>query len=187
MPDRTDDDLDRILVAVRTELGQWGIDRFDVATMTDRHGLDYQVITQRWPDPTALILDALADRPPTDDPLPDTGSLHEDLTLLAVAMVGLITSEDGRRLHGAHLIADQQLLTVDIRRLAWRARASRLEIVFERARQRGELRDGVDHVTALELLFAPLNMRVLYTGETVDEDYCRMIAGMVCRAISTTD
>lgn len=185
MPDSTDD-LAGILAAVRTELGQWGIDRFDVAAMTHRHGLDYQVVTQRWPNPTELILDALADRPTVSAAPPDTGSLLEDLSLLAIGMSELITSEDGRKLHGAHLIADQQLLTVDIRRQAWRARATGLGIIFERAQQRGELREGVDTVAALEMLFAPINMRVLYTGETVDEDYCRLIAEMVYRAISTT-
>ena len=38
---------------------------------------------------------------------------------------------------------------------------------------------------ALELLFAPINMRALYTGMPVDDDYCRTIADMVYRAISS--
>ena len=48
------------------------------------------------------------------------------------------------------------------------------------------MRPDVDHFTVLELLFAPINMRALYTGEPVDETYCRTVADLVYRAVSTS-
>jgi len=36
----------------------------------------------------------------------------------------------------------------------------------------------------LELLFAPINMRALFTGEPVDDDYCRTISELVWRAVT---
>lgn len=73
---------------------------------------------------------------------------------------------------------------VDIRRKIWQMRASRLAVVFDRARERGELRDEVEATTALELLFAPINMRALFTGEPIDDRYCRTVGDLVWRAIA---
>jgi hypothetical protein len=179
-----DDDLGRIVAAVHDELARWGIDRFDVPALAHRHGLDIEAIQRRWPDPKDLILDALAQRPGDDASPPDSGSLRTDLFVLAQRMAAMVTSDAGRKLHGGHLIGDTHIASVDVRRSAWRSRAASLEVVFERARQRGELREGVDHFTALELLFAPINMRALYTGEPVDDAYCQTIAELVYCAVT---
>lgn len=180
----TTDDLHGVYAAVQDELARWGIDRFDVRAMADRHGLDADAILLRWPDPESLILDALAQRPGDDGPPPDTGSLRTDLFELAVRMAAMVTSETGRKLHGGHLISDAQIASVEVRQSAWRTRAAGLAVVFERARVRGEMRDDIDYLTALELLFAPINMRALYTGERIDGAYCQTVAEMVHRAVS---
>lgn len=168
------------------ELARWGIDRFDVGAMAHRHGLDVDAIQRRWPDPQELILDALAQRPGDDGSPPDTGSLTTDLFELAVRMAAIVTSETGRKLHGGHLIGDSYMPSVDVRQSAWRTRAAALAVMFERARVRGEIRDGIDYFTALELLLAPINMRALYTGEPVDDAYCQTVADLVYRAVSAS-
>ncbi|MDA2891947.1 TetR-like C-terminal domain-containing protein [Mycolicibacterium sp. BiH015] len=178
-------DDERIVAAVHDELARWGIDRFDVGAMAHRHGLDVEAIQLRWPDPEVLILEALAHRPGDNAPPPDTGSLRTDLFEMAVRMATMVTSADGRKLHGGHLIGDVEIASMDVRRSAWLARAATLDVVFERARQRGEISDAVDSHLVLELLFAPINMRALYTGMPVDDDYCTTIADMVYRAISS--
>lgn len=177
-------DDERIVAAVHDELARWGIDRFDVGAMAHRHGLDVQAIQARWPDPEVLILDALAHRPGDTAPPPDTGSLRTDLFDLATRMAAMVTSEAGRKLHGGHLIGDTDFASMDVRRSAWLARAATLDAVFERARQRGEIPDDADSFTVLELLFAPINMRALYTGMPVDDPYCQTIADLVYRAVA---
>lgn len=179
-----EDERARVVAAVHDELGRWGIDRFNVAAMAHRHGLDVDQIRRHWPDAESLILEALADRPGDHAPLPDTGSLREDMFELALRMAQLLDSESGRRLHGGHLIADTEFADVELRRNAWRARAARLSPIFERARVRGEMRDGVESTLVLELLFAPINMRALYTGEAVDDEYCRTVSELVFHAVT---
>ncbi len=175
---------DRVLAAVRDELTRWGIDRFDTATMVMRHGWDLAAVTAAWPDPDELILEALTTRPDDQPDAPDTGSLVEDLYVLATSMVALVSEQNSRKLHGAHLIEDPEISNIEIRRAAWRARADRMRVLFERAHDRGELRPGVDYDATLQLIFAPINMRILYTGESVDDDYCRTLATMVFRAVA---
>jgi len=181
----TEDDQHRIVAAAQDELARWGIDRFDIGAMAHRHGLDVDAILRRWPDAQSLILEALARR--TDDGAfaPDHGTLRQDLFELAVRMAAMVTSDAGRKLHGAHLISDTQTASVEVRQSAWRTRAAGLAGVFERARMRGELRADVDYAIALELLYAPINMRALYTGELVDDAYCQTVADLVYRAVCT--
>jgi hypothetical protein len=62
-----------------------------------------------------------------------------------------------------------------------------LRIVFVHALQRGELRDGVDAHTVLELLFAPINMRALFSGERIDDNYCRTVSELVWRAVTPSE
>ena len=174
----------RIHGAVVDELARWGIDRFSIEALADRHGLDPGEIRRHWPDREALIVDVLVNGPRGTVVLPDTGSLRNDLFALALGMAHYVTSGEGHQLQGTHLIADPHMGKVDLRRKIWQMRAGRLAVVFDRARERGELRDEVEATTALELLFAPINMRALFTGEPIDDHYCRTVGDLVWRAIS---
>jgi Tetracyclin repressor-like, C-terminal domain len=173
----------RVFAAARDELAHWGIDRFSLLAVAHRHGLDLEEIHRHWADETALIVDVLLDGSNRGVKVPDTGSLREDLSALAIGMAAYVKSGDGLRMQGTHLIGDPDLGSTHIRRTLWRTRTSQLGVVFDRARERGELHDDVDTAAALELLFAPINMRAMFTGEPIDEAYCRRVAELVYRAI----
>jgi AcrR family transcriptional regulator len=175
---------ERVFAAAYDELARWGIDRFSIPALAHRHGLDPADIQQHWPDEEKLILDVLLWWPRQEMTLPDSGSLRTDMFFLALGMASYLASGEGHQLQGTHLIGDRQLRSVEIRRKLWQARAGRLSVVFDRGRERGEMRTDIETGTALELLFAPLNMRALFTGEPVDEHYCRTVADLVWRAIS---
>jgi hypothetical protein len=182
----SDEFRESVLVAAYDELTRWGIDRFSIVALADRHGLDMALIQRHWANAERLVLDVLLDMPNRERIAPpDTGSLRNDLFALALGMASYVSSEIGRSLQVTHLIENPNLPTADIRRAVWRARSGSLRIVFDRARDRGEMLDGVDPLTALELLFAPINMRELFTGEPVDEHYCRTVADLVYRAVAT--
>lgn len=182
-----DNERQRVLAAAHDELVRWGIDRFSVPAMAHRHGLDYGSILQHWGGrPDALILDVLTQWPAGQMTAPDSGNVRTDLYRLALGMASYVASTPGRQLQSAHLIADADLLTVAIRRMAWQARAGNVRVVLDRARARGELREGVDVLAALELLFAPINMRALFTGEPIDDEYCHTVAELVWRAVTSS-
>jgi hypothetical protein len=175
---------DRTLAAAYDELTRWGIDRFSIVSLAGRHGLDPSMIRQQWGDEERLMLAVFLNWPSKEMPVPDTGSLRDDLAALAFGMASYVQSDIGRSLQVTHVIGNPDLPSAEIRRAVWRARAGSLRVVVDRARQRGELLDGVDAPTVLELLFAPINMRALFTGEPVDDDYCRRISELVWRAVT---
>jgi AcrR family transcriptional regulator len=180
-----DEVRERVLAAAYDELTRWGIDRFSIVALADRHRLDPAMIRQHWTNEERLLLDLFLHWPNTGKiTAPDTGSLRTDLLALAAGMASYVQSDIGRSLQVTHLIGNPDLPTAQIRQAVWRARSASQRIVFERARERGELLDGVDALTVLELLFAPINMRLLFTGEPVDDDYCRTISELVWRAVT---
>lgn len=175
---------DRVYAAAHDELAHWGIDRFNLVALAHRHRLDIDEIREHWADEIALIVDVLLDGSRRRMVLPDTGSLRGDLLALAIAMAHYVTSPDGHQLQGTHLIGDTNQRSLDIRRELWNRRSQRLAVIIDRARERGELRDGIETETALELLFAPINMRALFTAQPIDDAYCQNLADCVWRAIA---
>jgi Tetracyclin repressor-like, C-terminal domain len=173
-----------VLAAAYDEITRWGIDRFSIVSLAGRHELDPELIRHHWGGEADLILDVFVGWPDIVT-APDTGSLRSDLLALATGMAIYVSTEVGRRLQSAHVILNPDHPTADIRRAIWRARGSTLRSVVDLARQRGELREGVDSLTVLELLFAPINMRALFTGEPIDDEYCRALSDMVWRAVTS--
>lgn len=180
-----DEVRERVLAAAYDELTRWGMDRFSIVALADRHRLDPRVIRQHWGSEERLVIDVLLYWPGNQGlKAPDSGSLRTDLLYLAMGMCVYLQSEIGRSLQATHLIENPDLPTARIRQAVWKARSERLRIVLDRARERGELRDGVDPNTVLELLFAPINMRALFTGQPVDDDYCQTVSELVWRAVA---
>jgi AcrR family transcriptional regulator len=175
---------ERVLAAAYDELIRWGIDRFSIVSLAARHGLDPGVIRQQWGSEEGLMVEVFVSWPFRELRAPDSGSLRNDLLALAMGMAHYVQSEVGRNLQVTHVIGNPDLPSARVRRAVWRVRSGRLRPVLDRARERGELRDGVDALTVLELLFAPINMRALFTGEPVDDEYCRTISELVWRAVA---
>jgi hypothetical protein len=66
----------------------------------------------------------------------------------------------------------------------WRAQFAIVRSVVDRARERGELREGVNTLAAVQIVLAPLNIRALYSDAAVDDDYCAAIAEMAWHALA---
>lgn len=175
---------EQILAAAFDEVTHWGIERFSVQNLAARHGIDRATVATHWPDEEQLLLDVLLDWPGRAFGPPDTGTLAGDLTILVLAMTAYISSEKGHKIQGALVIPDRSGLRIDIRQKVWRSRAAATHEVFTRAVARNEMRADLDPMIVLQMLMAPINMRLLLTHEAVDESYCRTLVDLVCRAVA---
>lgn len=174
----------QILAAALDEVTQWGIERFSVESLLARNGIDRTAIAAYWPNGEELLLDVLLDWPGRTVGPPDTGSLAGDLTIMVMAMAAYLDSDTGRRVQGALVIPNRSGMRIDIRQKVWQRRASTMRDVFARAVARNEMRPDLDSRIVLQMLMAPINMRLLLTHEPVDEEYRRELVDMVCRAVA---
>lgn len=186
----TDSDADastraKALDAALAELQRWGVDRFSLEGVAHRAHLPPEYVRETWPGERELIVEALHNYTAMMVTLPNTGSLHGDLTELALSVGTYLNEPVGRRITRMFVVDTKSLLVdSDTRMQFWALRQKAIEQVFARAAERGEVRSDVVPVVAMHLLTSPLNAIALYTDRPVEPDFCRAIADLVTRAIA---
>ncbi|MEV0355516.1 TetR/AcrR family transcriptional regulator [Nocardia sp. NPDC050697] len=161
---------DAVIAATLDELLEHGLAELTLGRVAARAGVAETTIYRRWGSRTALIADALTGLAAAGNPPPDTGSVREDLRLLAEQVRDLIAAPAITRLLTtvAALAADPELAAA--RRAFWDHRFEQTRPIVERARAAGLLRAEADPRVVVESLVAPLYFRVLVTGEALGDD-----------------
>ncbi|GAA4298097.1 TetR-like C-terminal domain-containing protein [Mycobacterium paraffinicum] len=173
-----------VMPAVLDELTRWGVERFSIEALAERHHLDPAMVYRYWADRRQLIVDAVLSDVEKVSSGTDTGSLRGDLEALARNVTNRINTEIGCTLLRA-LVMDRRGGHDELTRLRfWRAHFGAMRAVVDRARERGELRDDVNTLAAVQILLAPLNIRALYSDVPVDDDYCAAIVDMAWHALA---
>jgi AcrR family transcriptional regulator len=142
-----------------------GYEGLSIAEVASRARIHETSIYRRWGTKPALVMDVLLTSANDQIPVPNTGSLRDDLVQLVRSVELALTSSLGvlaARFSVSLLEYPEQAAA---RREYWRRRFERASVIFERARARGELTGQIDAVLVFELLVAPLFMRALVTGE----------------------
>ncbi|OBI86470.1 TetR-like C-terminal domain-containing protein [Mycobacterium asiaticum] len=175
----------RVTTAVLDELARWGVERFSVEALAERHGLDAATIYDHWGDRQRLIVDiALRDLDNLGS-LADTGTLRGDLLALARGVAANLNTEVGRIfLRALVMNARGHHHDNDTRMMYWQSCFAIVRSVFDRARERGEMRDDVSTLAAVQILLAPLNIRGLYSNGRIDDRYCSHVADLTWHAVA---
>jgi Tetracyclin repressor-like, C-terminal domain len=114
-----------------------------------------------------LIMEIAVERLLQEHPLPDTGTLAQDLQLWARSIATNLSSPDGSAFFQA-FVATALPAGPDVaaRRAALKPRIAQLETMLSRARARGETAPSIEDV--VDILLAPLYTRTLF-GRPTDE------------------
>ncbi|OBF85315.1 TetR family transcriptional regulator [Mycobacterium sp. 852002-51163_SCH5372311] len=174
----------RVMPAVFDELARWGVERFSVEAMAERHHLDTATVYRYWGDRQRLIVDAALGDNETLRSVTDTGSLRGDLLALARSATDQVNTEVGRTLVRALVMDGRGRHDEGTRMIFWRRRFAVLRAIVDRARERGELRAGVHPVAAVQIVMAPMYVRALYSNDVIDDEYCAAIADLAWHALA---
>src|ERR1700754_520050 len=112
----------RVMPAVLDELARWGVERFSVEALAERHRLDAAMIYRHWGDRQRLIVDAALADLESWDAATDTGSLRTDLEALAWNVTARINTEIGRSFLRALVMGHGGRHDEETRMSFWRAR-----------------------------------------------------------------
>ncbi|MFJ2771067.1 TetR/AcrR family transcriptional regulator [Streptomyces sp. NPDC087300] len=159
-----------VLAAAVTELATTGYAALTVEGVAQRAGVHKTTIYRNWKDSDSLVSDALAGHFDSDIPIPDTGSVDDDLRALARSLVATLTTQAGRALITtvlADAVGHPRL--AELKQAVFDDRFRRAEPVVTRAVERGELPPDTDPSEFLKALAAPVFFRLVLTGEPVDE------------------
>lgn len=173
-----------VMPAVLDELARWGVERFSIEALAERNALDPALIYRYWGDRQQLIVDAALSDIEGSLWAVDTGSLRGDLTALARGVTNRINTDVGRTLLRALVMERRGYHDETTRSRFWQANFRLVRAVVDRARERGELREGVNTLAAVQIVLAPLNIRALYSDAPIDDTYCAAIADMAWHALA---
>ncbi|MER5986074.1 TetR/AcrR family transcriptional regulator [Streptomyces sp. NPDC001787] len=168
-----------VLDAAVDALVENGVTGFSFADVAARAEVNETSVYRRWRTRENLITDALLAVSDRRIPVPDTGSVREDLRAFAALVVDYLNSPLGGALARAAVITVDDPELAAAREEFWRSRLELAGAMVERGIARGELRAGTDPRVALEALIAPLHSRALLTREPLDEDLPRALADLV--------
>ena len=157
-----------VLAAAFEELAAHGFDGATVAAVAQRSGVHETTVYRRWATRENLFVAALLERSADAIPAPDTGSTRGDLLVLVREVLRYAASPAGMALLRAALLPVDDTYS-DARKDFWAQRLDALSPVVRRGIERGELRPDTDDRLLLEMLVAPIQGRLLLTGEPVDD------------------
>lgn len=169
-------------IELLTEVGYASLTMSGVAA---RAGVSTATLYRRWRSKLDLVIAVLRGRA-QEVPVPDTGSLRGDCrAVLRDALKGRRETPGGSALVAGlvgEIRRDPELADA-VRRSLIAPRRATLAAMLARAEQRGELRPGLDYELIIDLLFGPLQLRWLLTGQPVTERVADDLADLVVAAV----
>lgn len=170
-----------VVAATLQEIESGGVESVTVAAVAARAGVHETSVYRRFQTRQNLVVEALVAKAETRVPVPDTGSLRDDLiATLTLAIIsasdplGLAIMRTGTLAQGAYAEERQQF---------WATRFETFAPVVERAIERGELAADVDPVFLLELAVALIHSRALVTGFPLDPDLPERIVDLLLAGV----
>jgi AcrR family transcriptional regulator len=171
-----------VLDATLATLAEDG-DAFTIPRVAARAGVHETSIYRRWGTREALIVDAVTARIGAEMPIPDTGSLRDDLVQFLTASIRFLAAPLGTQLVRATATTSEVGAT-GARRAYWPGRLERIAVMFARAAARGEIPATGDHLLAAEALLAPLYFRLLISHAPMDETLAPHLADLVLHGVA---
>lgn len=158
------------------ERGDKPIAMTDIA---ERAGVAATSLYRRWGDVRVLLLEVAVEQLVRDHPLPDTGTLREDLRVWARSIAAGLRSRQGSAFFRVLVSTAMPPQGTDekARTAALSPRLAQIVTMLERARARGEktprTMDVLDH------LLAPIYVRALFGNPADDEVAERLVERLV--------
>ncbi|MEE9413698.1 MAG: TetR/AcrR family transcriptional regulator [Acidimicrobiales bacterium] len=169
-----------VLQAAANLLSEVGYERLTVDEVASRAGVHKTTVYRRWPSKADLISESLRAQSAQAVPIPNTGTLLSDLQEFAREIVANIGGADGTRRSRSIVAAaaSSAELTTRLQEL-WAERLVLSSVIVERAIERGEVPAETDPNLIIETLIGPLWVRLLLTGEPIDDDLALRVAELV--------
>jgi AcrR family transcriptional regulator len=147
-----------------------GLGGLTIEQVARRAGVSKATIYRWWRGKNELVVEAYAAKAARDAPVPDTGSVRQDLKeLLGRLAYALTNLHSGKVMASLIIEANERPAFGEMfRRTMLSARRGAIMEVLERAHARGELRGDVDLPVVVDALYGAVYHRLLMSGEPID-------------------
>lgn len=161
-----------ILSASYDLLLEYGFGSVTVEKIAERAGVSKATIYKWWTNKAAVVMDGFLAAATARLPVPDTGSVFNDILIHATSLARFLTSQEGKIIK--ELIGEGQFdsgLAEAYRTRYFNPRRLEARQLLERGVQRGELRENLDLDLIIDLIYGPIFYRLLVIGGNLDDNY----------------
>jgi AcrR family transcriptional regulator len=176
----------RILAAAASLILLRGFDSMTVDEVASTAGVGKATVYRRWARKEDLAVAAMEQLYRDEMPTPDTGSIREDLRVMYSSALTFISSPTGTdyvRTTIKESMRDERIATL-YREASQRAERSAMK-VFERAIERGEVRDDMPMTAAVQLIGGMIANRAISGQQMPGLDELDQMVEFVLHGIST--
>lgn len=169
-----------VLGATAGLLTEVGYEKLTIEEVAALAGVHKTTVYRRWPTKAELVADAARLHSEENVPIPDTGTLLGDLQGLARSVVANIGSQGGaHRSRSIVAAASQSQELAASMHSFWAERLAVSVPIIDRAIERGELPPETDAILIIETLIGPIWVRLLLTGEPINDELADSVAKLV--------
>ncbi|MEK4473546.1 TetR/AcrR family transcriptional regulator [Paenibacillus sp. FSL R7-0048] len=153
-----------------------GFGAVTVEKIADRAKVSKATIYKWWPNKAAVVMDGFLSSAADRLPVPDTGSVFDDILMHATNLSRFLISREGKII--TEIIGEGQMdsgLAEAYRTRYFQPRRLEARLLMERGVQRGELKDNLDIEVVTDLIYGPIFYRLLVTGQPIDDAYVQQL------------
>ncbi|UQZ36724.1 TetR family transcriptional regulator [Paenibacillus sp. PK3_47] len=175
-----------ILQAAYDLLLEQGFGAVTVEKIAEMAGVSKATIYKWWPNKAAVVMDSYLAAAAERLPLPDTGSVQEDIRIHATYLMRFLTSREGKII--TEIIGEGQTdagLAEVYQTRYFQPRRMEARQLLEKGVKRGELPDTLDLGLCIDLIYGPIFYRLLLTGEPLTEEYVAALTGCAFHGIAS--
>jgi AcrR family transcriptional regulator len=174
-----------ILAAAGALLAEGGFAALSIEEVAARSGVAKTTIYRRWASRGTLALDAFLADFQSQQPSPDTGTLHGDLLAALRAWIRAVTRTSAGPILAGLIAESQRDPELEI---AWRDRVveqlrSQHKIMLNRAISRGEIPPDTDQEVVLDLLFGAAYHRLLHGHQPLTDAFARQVVAVIVTGV----
>ena len=173
----------RVLDAALAELATTNAGSFTMAAVAQRAALEVQVVKDMFANTPELISAALMAYAGRTMPVPDTGSLREDLVGYAKGFASAVNSPTGRRLLDAVIATPKDWDVSGWRSAFFEARRQRVAPLLQRAIERGDCPPDIDPVRIIDVLTAGLCSPLQFYDRPITGEDCEAVVDLLLNGI----
>lgn len=172
------------IAATLAELAQGGYSSLSLERVARRAGVHKTTLYRRWGTREELVLEAMLERASEHISVPDTGSLRDDLVELArTAAVNAASPEVAAMARAVAAEAPRDSRLAAANSSFWAERLALDGVIVERAIKRGEVAAATKPRQVIEAVLGPIHLRLLLTGEPIDDAFLEGIVDVVMDGI----
>lgn len=159
-----------VLAAAVAELSTRDYADISVESIAARAGVHKTTVYRRWGSKAEIIRQALAGAATARIPVPDTGSVDEDLRALARAVQAILSAPGTGAITRALVVGGLTSPEIaDVLSQFWSGRLAAIGVMVDRATGRGEIPPGTDPAALMHAVVAPLYYDLLVTRAAITE------------------